>query len=182
MILTRENLAVKAADLNGQFNLLLANITDIQDNVFTLQTSELNQLGQSVTKFTETLGEQTPEGKSALEVLTEHGKRITDLASQIKALETNLEGVSIKIITNVQTGEGGRFTVPHGLENSSSILWAAFAMKSGTDSNWYTMTPDDETPRVSENWLYWDDTRIQGEINRGNFANQPVNLILFLKK
>jgi hypothetical protein len=107
---------------------------------------------------------------------------ITTLGRRIEALEENLEGVNIKIIPDILTDAGGRFTKPHGLGDSSSILWAAFAMKSGGDSNWYTMTPDNDNPRISENWLYWDDTRIQGEINKGDFGNQPVNLILFLKK
>jgi hypothetical protein len=95
--ITREDLVGKAANLDGQFNLLLATIADIQNNVFTLQTSKVNQLGQSITKFTKTLGDQSPEGKDALAVVTELETRITALEESITPVSGSIENGCTRI-------------------------------------------------------------------------------------
>jgi hypothetical protein len=89
--ITREDLMRKAANLDGQFSSLLSSVAKIQDNIFTLQTSDFNQLGTSIKTFTATLGEQTPDGKKALDVVASLETRIAALEESITPISGSIE-------------------------------------------------------------------------------------------
>jgi hypothetical protein len=172
--ITQKDLEMKASNLDGQFSFLTANIADIQGNVFTLQTSDLNQLGQSIEEFMATLGDKNAEGKTALDI-------VTGLETRIKALETSLDGLSVIVVQDT-TDENGNFSIKHGVTNSSSIVGATFAIKNKNEDNWYSQTPDDVNPEYyRSNWLYWNDVNILGGILDTQWGKQPVRVTIFLK-
>lgn len=106
--------------------------------------------------------------------------QMEDFKARIEKLEKDLGGFSVKVLTTV-TGENGFFTVEHGIIEPNFIIGATFAVYSKTDKRFYAAISDDTNPEFRENRLRWDETKIDGGVLNGDFANQEARIFVITK-
>jgi hypothetical protein len=104
-------------------------------------------------------------------------ERAKKLESQIRALETSLNGLDFKVLPGT-TDNTGRFFIAHGVTNADSIVDMTFSIKN-EDGNWYSQ----RSFATEDRFITWNKDNIAGGIvNSPTFNNQPVKLIVFVKK